>query len=546
MKINTVNYALRGSIWQIIFYIDGFNPIWRTTKCTDLAEAKQKRKEMGKRLLAELKEQAAQANAGKGECQTSERAEAQGTGPATAASEPEKPPRKSIVALLQAIMDSIGIHWKGSTRWNYGRAGELIVEALGELAQHEPEELDPVDYVKVREKLDQDIPDASRRQVAGMIRRLTRELIQRGLPPGCLHHLNSVQGKSQNEASGRPFEGSHIRQMMVQLPHEPEVIKGMVYIGLSGGPQVIDVGTLEHDEINRENGMVRRNRIKVDDAKVEFALLPCALEWVRSRYKEGEIYVFPELMFRESELKDPNCNREAVPLDKTRTKHISKKGIDLFNAFLRRAGITSREYSFKSFRQQVVSLLSSQGIKEKVRMRVTGHQVSWSHTRYDFPAEWEFLRVRDILDRNLKAICEGKEVRYILSLGEVVDELECLMRQESALAEARAQQRHSENMGFHSENHLCLQTVQQKLDSVWEEINRLVTVLRIDTHPDDPANDGPEENLWEADQPLAGGARSTPPNGETLLLPPLVLPPGRNPAGRNGENHGGAGEGPRT
>ena len=52
MKINTVNYALRGSIWQIIFYIDGFNPIWRTTKCTDLAEAKQKRKEMGKRLLA--------------------------------------------------------------------------------------------------------------------------------------------------------------------------------------------------------------------------------------------------------------------------------------------------------------------------------------------------------------------------------------------------------------------------------------------------------------------------------------------------------------
>jgi hypothetical protein len=546
MKINTVNYALRGSIWQIIFYIDGFNPIWRTTKCTDLAEAKQKRKEMGKRLLAELQEQAAQANAGNGGCETTEGAQAQGTGPATTASKPQKPPRKSIVALLQAIMDSIGIHWKGSTRWNYGRAGELIVEALGELAQLEPEELDPVDYVKVREKLDQEIPDASRRQVAGMIRRLTRELIQRGLPSGCLHHLDNVQGKSQNEASGRPFEGSHIRQMMVQLPHEPEVIKGMVYIGLSGGPQVIDVGTLEHDEINRENGMVRRNRIKVDDAKVEFALLPCALEWVRSRYKEGDIYVFPELMFRESELKNPNCNREAVPLDKTRTKHISKKGIDLFNAFLRRAGITSREYSFKSFRQQVVSLLSSQGIKEKVRMRVTGHQVPWSHTRYDFPAEWEFLKVRDILDRNLKAICEGKEVRYILSLGEVVDELECLMRQESALAEARAQQRHSENMGFHSENHLCLQTVQQKLDSVWEEINRLVTVLRIDTHPDDPANDGAEENLLEDDQPLAGGARSTLLNGETLLLPPLVLPPGRNPAGRNGENHGGAGEGPRT
>ena len=89
-------------------------------------------------------------------------------------------------------------------------------------------------------------------------------------------------------------------------------------------------------------------------------------------------------------------------------------------------------------------------------------------------------------------------------------------------------------------------TVEQKIDTICGEISRLVTVLQIDTHPDDPANDGPEENLLEADQPLAGGARSTPHNGETLLLPPLVLPPGRNPTGRNGENHGGAGEGSRT
>jgi len=105
-------------------------------------------------------------------------------------------------------------------------------------------------------------------QVAGMIRRLTRELIQRGLPPGCLHHLNSVQGKSQNEASGEPFTAEHIRQMLARLPQEPEFIKGMVYLGLSGGPQMIDVATLEHDEVNRETGMVRRKRIKVDDAKV--------------------------------------------------------------------------------------------------------------------------------------------------------------------------------------------------------------------------------------------------------------------------------------
>ena len=57
--------------------------------------------------------------------------------------------------------------------------------------------------------------------------------------------------------------------------------------------------------------MVRRNRIKVDDAKVEFALLPCALEWVRSRYKEGDIYVFPELYFRESRIKGPELQPES-------------------------------------------------------------------------------------------------------------------------------------------------------------------------------------------------------------------------------------------
>jgi hypothetical protein len=400
--------------------------------------------------------------------------------------------------------------------------------------------------VKVREKLDQEIRDPSRRQMAGMVRRLTRELIHRGLPRACIHHLDNVQGKSQNEASGEPFSTEHIRQMLAQLPQEPEFIKGMVYLGLSGGPQMIDVATLEQNEINRETGMVRRKRIKVDDAKVEFALLPCALECFRSRYKEGDIYVFPELVFREDELRDPNCNRKPVLLDGSRKKLIRTKGINLFNDFLTRAGITSQEVSFKSFRQYLVSLLSSQGVKEKVRMRMTGHQVSWSHTRYDFPSEWEFFKARDILDQNLKAIREGKKVRYVLSLGEVVDELDGALRQASALEDARAQQRHNESLAFHGENHVRLQNVEQKIDALQDDLSRLVTVLQIDTHPDDPANDGAEENLLEADQPLAGGARSTPHNGEMLFLPPLVLPSGRNPTGRNGENHGGAGEGPRT
>ena len=57
-------------------------------------------------------------------------------------------------------------------------------------------------------------------------------------------------------------------------------------------------------------------------------------------------------MFREAELKDPNCNRKAVPLDKRRTNLISTKGIKVFADFLRRAGITSKNLSFKSFRQQ--------------------------------------------------------------------------------------------------------------------------------------------------------------------------------------------------
>ena len=94
------------------------------------------------------------------------------------------------------------------------------------------------------------------------------------------------------------------------------------------------------------------------------------------------------------------------------------------------------------------------------------------------------------MDQNLKAICEGKKVRYILSLGEVVDELDGALRQESALADARAQQRHNESLAFHGENHVRLQNVEQKIDTVCGEISRLVTVLQIDTHPDDPANDG--------------------------------------------------------
>jgi hypothetical protein len=484
MKINKVSYQQKGEYYHLLFYTDlQSDPFWRSSGQTSEKAARKERKRLEAELRKELAEKAVSTGA-----------------------EPEGPPG-SILALLVAIMLLIGAKWEENTRSNYERAKRVIVEGLGKRVFLRPDEVDDLDWSKVRENLDNEVKDGSRRNVAGMVRRLTKELTLRGLPQECMHRLSNVAGKSQNEASGLPFEATHIRRMRDRLRtgEESTLIRGLTLIGLSAGPQMIDTATLESAEIDLETGRVRRKRIKKKDAIVEFMLLPEALQWVRERYRPGDIYVFPELVFKQSELKKTDCNKNRVDLDQSRKNRISREGSELFSGFLERAGIVGEDYSYKSFRQHVVSFLSSLGVKEKLRMRMVGHQISYSHARYDFPAQWEFCRVRDILERNLNAIDGGREVRYILSLSEVVDSLEASMRAEFAQAEARAQARHTEDVILHEANRKRLVALESMTSMLMDTVDRLCSILHLQVHLDLESSEDckPLDYLFDAARPQA-------------------------------------------
>jgi len=479
MQITSIGYQKKGGYYHLLFYTDIQDaPIWRSSGQTSEKAARKERKRIEAELRKELAEKAV-----------------------TDGDESEAPPG-SILALLVAIMLLIGGRWAENTRTNYERAKRVIVEGLGKRVLLRPEDVDDLDWAKVRENLDTEIKHGSRRNVAGMVRRLTKELILRGLPQSCLHRLTNVSGKSQNAAAGLPFEAIHIKMMRarVRSGEESPLIEGLLLVALSAGPQMIDVATLEWAHVDLKTGWVMRERVKKKGAIMEFMLLPEALAWMRERYRPGDVYVFPELMFLQRELKQPDCNKHPVEQLAKRQNRASNEGTQAFTEFMRRAEITSTEHSYKSFRQYVISFLSSAGVKEKLRMRMAGHQISYSHTRYDFPSNWEFCRVRDILARNLEAIDQGKEVRYVLSLTDVVDHLDASMRAEFAQAEARAQARHAENVLLHEGNRKRLVALESLTTMLTDTVERLCTILNIRTHLDLESSEDckPQDHLFEA------------------------------------------------
>jgi len=153
-------------------------------------------------------------------------------------------------------------------------------------------------------------------------------------------------------------------------------------------------------------------------------------------------------------------------------------------------------------------------------------------------------QARDIVDQNLTAIREGKKMRYVLSLGEVVDELDAPCAQACAPGGCRAHSSGTdEGLAFQGENH-CRVRMGAKDRYACERFSRPRDGCSKSTRTRTiPPTTGLKRICFEADQSAAGGARSTSHNGEMLFFPPLVLPPDRNPTGAMGEPWG-ASEGP--
>ena len=292
-------------------------------------------------------------------------------------------------------------------------------KTMGSEAEKPPRHQCKLAFTKLRTALvDGDLSERTRdlyskhlRRIFGMITDLNQEFL--------LELENLPHTAPLSKGSGDAFQRSDLAVIFDNLANADEVERGLIWIGLSGGPQIVDAVFLPASAVNWETGRIKYKRMKTGEP-IEFFALPPLLDWLKKRREAlapGAVYFFPEVIFLDSELRDPQCNTpewagfKQWPEGKAPQSCALRGGIygaARMSKFLTRCGLKTKEITYKSFRKHNISFWASIGIKASTRMLMAGHSKLESHQRYDVPAEFELVRSRDILWDYYQAIMNGQ------------------------------------------------------------------------------------------------------------------------------------------
>ncbi len=402
-------------IYHACMHVGAPEPKWQSTGLTDKRDAQR----WADKEEARLKNQYAIEHPGVSPAPGGN----QGTTPS---SQPAQPPdeiqtERPFLERLNEVRDKLAKDgaWATSNLRQHTTVINLMARAMGERINAITSRLDEDDFLPVKNmlKLDGNKIKGSGNYV-GCIRRLLRPLIGNGLQKECLDVFKDLKAKGRKKASGRPFRSHEIQIMIQGLVQEEDWVSGFVFGGLSGGPHVVDLLFLKWTEAKLESRRIVHERFKTG-VESEYQMLPMFYEWLQRRPREeGDIYVFPELVFTKVERKQLGCNKRPVNED-ARVETTSGNTTTNFSHALERWGIKEKGLSFKSFRQFAISFWSSVGIRTTTRMRMAGHIEMGSHMRYDFPADWEIRRAGDLTNQYVQSIIAGKQMDYPATLYEV-------------------------------------------------------------------------------------------------------------------------------
>jgi hypothetical protein len=291
---------------------------------------------------------------------------------------------------------------------NYDSALNHLWEVFGEKAQQDTKSQKPVTFAKLREHLI--ASGLSKRTIqlyAKLIRELLQKLVKHGLNPECIEELENIRPQGKSEAAGEAFHRPQLREILERVGQSSNTNQGLTWIGIAGGPQIVDAVFLKIESVKFDTGLVSGERVKTDE-RFEFGALPPLVEWFKQRKESlgpGAVYFFPELIFTEEEAKSPECNKSAwKKVPQQVAARGSANGMKVINEFLMACGLKTKEVTYKSFRKGNISFWASIGIKLKTRMRMAGHTREDSHNRYDTPWREEILSARDITWKYLQAV----------------------------------------------------------------------------------------------------------------------------------------------
>ena len=374
---------------------------------------------------------------------------------------------KSLRVRVAEVLDKYAKRQRLRTTSHITTSLNWAWKTMGAEAEKPPKHQCKATFTKLRDKLiDGDLNERTRdlysknmRHFFGMVTDLNQDfLVELG---------NLPRSSTPAKGSGDAFQRSDFSVIFEQLDTASEVEQGLIWIGLSGGPQIVDAVFLPLAAVNWETGRIRYTRIKTGEA-IEYYALPPLLDWLKRRkaaLASDAVYFFPELIFLDTDLKDPLCNTATwkgftqwkdgrVPQSYAARGGIY--GVNRMTKFLTRCGLKTKEITYKSFRKHNISFWTSVGIKVTTRMLMAGHSQLEAHQRYDVPAEFELVRSRDILWNYYQSIMTKQPFNIPTSAYDIYE----AMKLNYAGLQGKLEQALAENAGLRQQ----LQLVDAKLD----------------------------------------------------------------------------------
>ena len=341
---------------------------------------------------------------------------------------PVRPGRSTRNLVTVELAKYAKFHRLSETK-NHRSALRWMWKMMKEKADYDPRDQKPKYFLAVRElMLDSKLSGRTVELYAKLIRESLVLIVPLGLDPVCIAQFENMPKKGDSEDSGgEPFARAHLRVILSCIATVSERMQTLVWIGLSGAPQIINAVFLPFSAIDWSTGLINYYRVKTGEQIKFYAMQPLMelLKKRRERLGPNAFYVFPELVFTKKEQKDSECNNlgwayirgwegwKKVP-KRTRDRG-SGYGMVAIAKFLvgcglkTDCGLPTDHLTFKSFRQHHISFWASLGIKLSVRMLIAGHTKKDNHGTSDIPTNDELEQVRNITWRYLQAIINDEE-----------------------------------------------------------------------------------------------------------------------------------------
>jgi hypothetical protein len=286
-------------------------------------------------------------------------------------------------------------------------AVEQLWVVLGPKAHLSLDSQVPISFAKVRDGIvTSGMAEGAISQQLDLLRGVLRKLVHQGLRPECVEALSHFR-RGTRKPEAPTLQQSELKIILCSLATQVETFCVLVWIALSGALQLVSAVFLEFANVDWSTGIITYQCPKTGRL-VRFGVLPPLMDLLRRRKERmgpDAVYVFPELIFTESELETRKCNTvrwEQIPYAvrvraTLKANQVIANGLNLCG--LQRPGLT-----YKCFRLHQISVWAAAGVRLKTTMWMCGHMDEPLHTLCEIPLEPEVLQIRDITWKYLQAV----------------------------------------------------------------------------------------------------------------------------------------------